>query len=1252
MLNSGMASARQTRKSETPLVTRLNVQRESDTPAPVLMPSIAPAGFGHHFGSYAIHAPEARDQQAATEFVTPAHSLSSLQASPWASWGSHTHETPNPLTALQRAPAGFTHELEHDEEQHAPGAEHTKPGKDDHEVAPEAPIETSETSGGAGETEGSSAQVEAAPTEAAPTEAAPEASAGGDTPESDAVSSEDAAGVAEAQASPEAELEARSADSSTADSSKAGAGSPNETPEANADQNEPEPSSETVAETSSQTAPEGSKEAAPETVSTEAAPERETVETSSSETAPEPSSETAQATSSEPSLETTAQAPTEEPSESSSVQASTAPDTASASPTEEPEEETPVQALRLQASAGSSTPRSSTPDTSLNADVRSLSGGQALEPGLRSELESFHHTDLTSVQTFVNPDLTDRVQARAFTTGSKIVFNNPGDLGNRELLAHETAHVKQQSNGEVAGSSIAPGVKLSDPSDSFEREATSLGSSFARQPKPVQPAPLEPSFSGTPSTTQISRDARTPSGTVFSNSANSSLQRQANATTNTPIQRWGLGDAWDWAKDKAGAAWDGMKNLAGKGWDWVKDKASAVLVMALETAGKAFGSTGARIVEGLKSVGSAIMGILQNPGAFISNLIAGVKTGFMNFATNAKSHLTGILGQWLTGNSGVHFPAKFEPMEILQSLLSTVGASWNNLRGKITGKLGPGSDKAISIAEKSVPLVTSLSKGQFHNLEDVKAQVLPAVKSEAVEGLKDSVKTTVLQQGAIALLSRLNPAGGLITIFKTVQFLVEKASSIASFVSSIWGGITNIAKGDVGGAAAKVESSLVSGVSLALNFLSKQIGLDGIVKKVQTVVHSISGRVNKVLDFVAGKAVKLVQPIVDKIKGGFTTAKTFATNTIDKGKAAGANLLEKGKQFLNGIFGKKSFTAGGEDHSVWVNIVKDEPTLMIASTPREARAQFAYLASDAETKLTGNSKTQAKQLARDGQSEVTRAVQEIKKTLAQSKGSSNANVEQMANPFNQKIANIAKQLFDLIGKNEDKSLQTTMPVKQIDFKCKPDLNLKEFERQVAMAEGEMTGMTIETFLKRRSTFFVIKAEQQAASLKNPQGRDPEGDRAVREEKGAAHDDLVAAIQLGGVGKIKNSALMANIQHTINLLNIDNPRLSASDKGKRTRLKNLLINGDTSFTDDQAATKAEEITGFLAMLHKLDQIAGGSPTVLAGSGLQAVGDPRVDYSLGAQWSNRAKALEDHIQNNVSIKSYQTAKMNVKLSVVSK
>jgi hypothetical protein len=118
--------------------------------------------------------------------------------------------------------------------------------------------------------------------------------------------------------------------------------------------------------------------------------------------------------------------------------------------------------------------------------------------------------------------------------------------------------------------------------------------------------------------------------------------------------------------------------------------------------------------------------------------------------------------------------------------------------------------------------------------------------------------------------------------------------------------------------------------------------LDGIVNKVRTVISSISGKVNKALDFVAGKATKLVQPIFEKLKAGASKVQSMVSNGVDKAKQKGGELLERGKQFINGIFGKKTFQAGGEQHSVWVEVSNDTPRLMIASTPREARAQIAF----------------------------------------------------------------------------------------------------------------------------------------------------------------------------------------------------------------------------------------------------------------------------------------------------------------------
>jgi hypothetical protein len=68
------------------------------------------------------------------------------------------------------------------------------------------------------------------------------------------------------------------------------------------------------------------------------------------------------------------------------------------------------------------------------------------------------------------------VDALAFTVGHDIYFRageyDPGSGEGMRLLAHEAAHTIQQAAGPVAGLPATGGIRVSDPSDSFERAAS------------------------------------------------------------------------------------------------------------------------------------------------------------------------------------------------------------------------------------------------------------------------------------------------------------------------------------------------------------------------------------------------------------------------------------------------------------------------------------------------------------------------------------------------------------------------------------------------------------------------------------------------------------------------------------------------------------------------------------------------------------------------------------------------------------
>ncbi|HYP26483.1 MAG TPA: DUF4157 domain-containing protein [Blastocatellia bacterium] len=88
------------------------------------------------------------------------------------------------------------------------------------------------------------------------------------------------------------------------------------------------------------------------------------------------------------------------------------------------------------------------------ADEAKLSSGQKLDPATRSFFEPRFGHDFSRVRVHADGDsarLSESLNAHAFTYGSNIYFNraqyNPASPEGKHLLAHELAHVVQQSGG-------------------------------------------------------------------------------------------------------------------------------------------------------------------------------------------------------------------------------------------------------------------------------------------------------------------------------------------------------------------------------------------------------------------------------------------------------------------------------------------------------------------------------------------------------------------------------------------------------------------------------------------------------------------------------------------------------------------------------------------------------------------------------------------------------------------------------------
>ena len=88
------------------------------------------------------------------------------------------------------------------------------------------------------------------------------------------------------------------------------------------------------------------------------------------------------------------------------------------------------------------------------------------------------------------------VNAHAYTVGSNVVFQpdkyDPSTHEGKTALAAELTHVVQQRSGPVDGTTAPGGIKISDPSDRFEREAAANADRVMSAPAPAHIADSSP----------------------------------------------------------------------------------------------------------------------------------------------------------------------------------------------------------------------------------------------------------------------------------------------------------------------------------------------------------------------------------------------------------------------------------------------------------------------------------------------------------------------------------------------------------------------------------------------------------------------------------------------------------------------------------------------------------------------------------------------------------------------------------------
>ena len=112
----------------------------------------------------------------------------------------------------------------------------------------------------------------------------------------------------------------------------------------------------------------------------------------------------------------------------------------------------------------------------IESRVNSARGsGSGVPDGIRTKMESATDSDLSGVRVHQDAEsdtLNRELTAKAFTTGSDIFLRSDASSGDSQLMAHELAHVVQQSSGR--SSSGGAGMSAGAANDPLEHEADQL----------------------------------------------------------------------------------------------------------------------------------------------------------------------------------------------------------------------------------------------------------------------------------------------------------------------------------------------------------------------------------------------------------------------------------------------------------------------------------------------------------------------------------------------------------------------------------------------------------------------------------------------------------------------------------------------------------------------------------------------------------------------------------------------------------
>jgi len=311
----------------------------------------------------------------------------------------------------------------------------------------------------------------------------------------------------------------------------------------------------------------------------------------------------------------------------------------------------------------------------------------------------------------------------------------------------------------------------------------------------------------------------------------------------------------------------------------------------------------------IAKAGAAFNKILKNPVGFVQTLVRAAMQGFRQFASNFLTHLKASLVGWLTGalgGAGVYIPQGFSLREILKFVLSVLGLTWANIRGKLVKAT---SETVVKSLEMGFDLVkTLITEGPAAAWQKI-LESLTNLKEMVIQQVMDFVKSKVVEAAVTKLLSMLSPAGAviqaIIAIYNTVMFFVERLKQIAAVAASFIDSLATIAAGNIGPAANRVEQTMAGLLTLVISFLARIAGLGKVSDAVVKLIAKVRAPIDKGLDKAVAWIVETAKKLGKMVVGGAKRALFGADKRTDAEKQRDLDkAVRELKPVVRGLFAK------------------------------------------------------------------------------------------------------------------------------------------------------------------------------------------------------------------------------------------------------------------------------------------------------------------------------------------------------------